>query len=188
MNRFKINEIQTYQYIIDYIKLIYNNKHNIINFLKGVDTDGICYKYTSITPNKLKSIKNFINRLNNSLLISELQQEMIDINYELIQCYIGFNNGPISTQFKNMKLEFLRKDPPLQVQFKNMKLESSFLGINPCLQIPFINSRLLCQTPFYYIETDLNNFLTENIHKFLAFNNDAEKYLNRFKLRCLQKI
>lgn len=168
MNRFKLNEIKTYEYIIEYIKLIYNNKDNIINFLKGVDTNPHCYNYTNITPNKLKNIKNFINRLNNSTSMPKLQQEMIEINYELLQYYIGFNNGPIATQFKNIRLEFL--NPNLQVP------------------LPYKNVPIIYKTPFYCMETTLDSFLTENIHKFLAFNNDAEKYLNKFKLRCLQKI
>jgi hypothetical protein len=158
-NKFKISNIDNPDYILEYIKYIYDNQEPIIEFLENFIP--VYGNHTAITKNKMPAIKNCISRINHIILNKNEIIPDISLNNQLLEYFlVGKLRRPFS--FLNTKFYIL----------SNLQ-ENSTSGI--LFDLPFIHLAKYNSIPFIF-------------HQFLAYNNDVEKYLKSLTAKSLKII
>lgn len=158
-NRFRISNIESPEYIIDYIKHIYDNRDPLIEFLGNFNP--VYGHHTAITKNKMPAIKNTISRINHVLLNKNEIIPDIAINNQLLQHFlIG----------KGRRFNFLN---------------SRIYTLTHGTEFPS-NSGILFDMPFQHVAKF--NSIPFIFHQFLSYNNDAAKCLKATTAKSLKKI
>jgi hypothetical protein len=157
-NRFRISDIESPEYIIEYIKYIYDNHEQLIEFFSHFNP--VYGNHTAITKAKMPAIKNTISRIKHILLNKNEIIPDILLNNQLLENF-AINKGN-RTSFLNTKIYIL----------SNANHE---VGPGLLFDLPFQHLAKYNSIPFIF-------------HQFLAYNNDVEKYLKSFTIKSLKKI
>lgn len=157
-NRFRISNIESPDYILEYIKYIYDNRDSLVEFLDHFNP--VYGNHTAITKNKMPAIKNTISRINHVLLNKNDIIPDIALNNQLLQHFLIGRSRRFN--FLNTRIYTL----------------SDIKG-NP-------NNGVLFDLPFQHVAKF--NSIPFIFHQFLAYNNDAAKYLKTITAKSLKKI
>lgn len=159
--RFIFNTETSVDYAIRYLQAFYENQEKILEFIRAFYPVN-CITY--ITPSKTSSILKFIDGIVESSNI-DLTDRHIAINKSMLEYFSPINDKKFCNTFKNINISYKSYLP---YEF-NKDIRTCYLS----LRTPFV-SLVNHQVPLCF-------------HKFLTYNN-SEKYLNRIKVKCLQKI